>query len=211
MSRAVIAVCAVLAAASARGDQSAFGDFHIDHPGAIHHITAADLPAPFATEIGEQRAGTVPRPARRDAAGAAWLQRVAVRRRAREPAADSDRAERRPLRGRDRPGRIKVLRGRDASRQGAGGRGVRQRPRTVRSGLPSTRRGRTRIVYVGNTDSVVRFPYQVGRSQGARRRRESAAVTGGTFTRRRPLDARRRLLARRKKMFVGVGSRIQRR
>ncbi len=162
MSRAVLVVCAVLVAASARGDQSAFGDFHIDHPGAIHHITAADLPAPFATGSASNAPATVPRPASAkpqalpgysvslyaDALENPRLMRTA-------PNGDIFVAE-------SRPGRIKVLRGRDAS-------GRAQTIEVFATGLarpfgiafyppgPNPTH-----LYVGNTDAVVRFRYQVG-------------------------------------------------
>ena len=63
MNKSVIAACCVFVAASVRGDQSAFGDYHNDHPGAMHHITAADLPAPFATGSASNAPRTVARPA----------------------------------------------------------------------------------------------------------------------------------------------------
>jgi glucose/arabinose dehydrogenase len=162
VTRAVIALCAGLVAASARGDQSAFGDFHIDRPGVTHHITAADLPAPFATGSASNAPSTVPRPASAkpqalpgysvslyaDALENPRLMRTA-------PNGDIFVAE-------SRPGRIKVLRGRDA-----GGRA--QSTEVFASGLarpfgiafyppgPNPTH-----LYVGNTDAVVRFPYQVG-------------------------------------------------
>jgi glucose/arabinose dehydrogenase len=40
----------------------AFGDFSTDHPGVRRMITAADLPAPYATSSAENRASVVPRP-----------------------------------------------------------------------------------------------------------------------------------------------------
>ena len=114
MKRAVFAACALLAAASVGGDQSAFGDYHADRPGARHHVTVADLPAPYATGSASNSPGTVPRPAAAmpqampgytvslyaDALENPRLMRTA-------PNGDIFVAE-------SRPGRIKVLRGRDA-------------------------------------------------------------------------------------------------
>ena len=56
-----------------------------------------------------------------------------------------------------------------------------------------------RWLYVGNTDSVVRFPYQRNDAEGARRAgdRRSRPARGRPPARRRPLDARPRLFARR--------------
>jgi len=162
MKRALFAACALLAAASVGGDQSAFGDYHADRPGARHHITVADLPAPYATGSASNSPSTVPRPAAAmpqampgytvslyaDALENPRLMRTA-------PNGDIFVAE-------SRPGRIKILRGRDAA-------GRAQTTEVFASGLsrpfgiafyppgPNPTH-----VYVGNTDSVVRFPYRGG-------------------------------------------------
>jgi len=162
MRRAAFAACAVLVAASVSGDQSVFGDYHVDRPGTMHKITAADLPAPFATGSASNAPSTVPRPA--DAKPQApsgytvslfadALENPRVMRTA--PNGDIFVAE-------SRPGRIKVLRGRDAA-------GRAQTADVFATGLsrpfgiafyppgPNPTH-----VYVGNTDAVVRFPYQTG-------------------------------------------------
>ena len=162
MKRALFAVCALLAAASVGGDQSAFGDYHADRPGARHRITVADLPAPYATGSASNSPGTVPRPAAAmpqampgytvslyaDALENPRLMRTA-------PNGDIFVAE-------SRPGRVKVLRGRDAA-------GRAQTTEVFASGLSrpfgiafSPPGPNPTHVYVGNTDSVVRFPYRGG-------------------------------------------------
>ena len=157
-----LAAGTLLIAASATGDQSAFSDFRAERPGVIHRITAADLPAPFATTSVSNPPKAVPRPqgAMPQALPgysvtlfAEGLENPRLMRTA--PNGDIFVAE-------SRPGRIKVVRGRDAS-------GKAQTVEVFASGLsrpfgiafyppgPSPTH-----VYVGNTDSVVRFPYQVG-------------------------------------------------
>src|SRR5438067_3802835 len=161
MMRTAMAACALLVAASAGGDQSAFGDYHADRPGATHRITAADLPAPFATGSASNSPGVVPRPADSkpqalpgyavslyaDALENPRLMRTA-------PNGDIFVAE-------SRPGRVKVLRGRDAS-------GRAQTVEVFADGL--TRPFGIALYppganpthgYVGNTESGVRLASQV--------------------------------------------------
>jgi hypothetical protein len=51
-------------AASGNGDGGAptFTDYHGESPGTTHHITVADLPAPYATESVDAGPHVVPRP-----------------------------------------------------------------------------------------------------------------------------------------------------
>src|SRR5438552_13429462 len=96
-------------------DQSACSDFRSEKPGAIHRITVADLPAPFATASARNNSTVAPRPA--DARPQAMpgysvalyadgLENPRLMRTA--PNGDIFVAE-------SRPGRIKVMRGRAAS------------------------------------------------------------------------------------------------
>ena len=99
------------------GRPAAFSDFRREVPGAIHKITVADLPAPRAT----RGVSNPPTHGRSSGGGAAEsdarLRRLRVRERPRQSPADSHGAERRPVRGRERPGRVRVIRGRDGRRQ----------------------------------------------------------------------------------------------
>jgi glucose/arabinose dehydrogenase len=141
--------------------RDAFGDWRADRPGASRHITAADLPKPGATPSVSNFSRVVPRPpsavpqvppgfkAELFAEGLRGprIMRVA-------PNGDIFVAE-------TRAGRIHVLRAAD----GASKPSVSE---IYASGLdepfgiaffPSDK---PQWVYVANTDSVVRFPYQAG-------------------------------------------------
>jgi glucose/arabinose dehydrogenase len=141
--------------------RDAFGDWHADRPGTSRHITADDLPKPGATPSASNVSRLVPRPpsavpqvppgfkAELFAEGLRGprIMRVA-------PNGDIFVAE-------TRAGRIRVLRAAD----GASKPSVNE---IYASGLdepfgiaffPSDR---PQWVYVANTDSVVRFPYQAG-------------------------------------------------
>ena len=144
------------------GRLGAFSDFRREIPGATHRITLADLPAPFASRGVSNPPTLVPRPAGAlpktlpgytvsEYAGGfdnPRLIRVA-------PNGDLFVAE-------SNPGRVKVMRGRAAD----------GRARTVSTFATDLNRpfgiafyplgANPEWVYVGNTDSIVRFPYKVG-------------------------------------------------
>ena len=150
------------ASGPAGGQQAPFSDFRSERPGVVHHITVADLPAPFATSSSSNSPSTVPRPADAKpqtlrgysvALYADGLENPRLMRTA--PNGDIFVAE-------SRPGRVKVIRGRDAA-------GRAQTIEVFATGLtrpfgiafyppgPNPTH-----VYVGDTNAVVRFPYQVG-------------------------------------------------
>ena len=148
-----------------RSGQEGAGPFHgyrDQRPGARHRITVADLPPPYATKSVDEGPDLVERP--KDAwpqappgftvtLFATGLENPRLVRRA--PNGDLFVAE-------SRAGRVRVLRGID-------GDGRVQTLEVFASGLnrpfgiafypPS---GQPQYVYVGNTDEVVRFPYQSG-------------------------------------------------
>jgi glucose/arabinose dehydrogenase len=185
--------------------QSAFSDFRNERPGVIHRITVADLPKPYATESVRNNPTLVPRPAGAMPQAlpgyevslyADGLQNPRLIRTA--PNGDVFVAE-------SDPGRVKVVRGM------AGGKA--ETVEVFASGLnrpfgiaffplgPNPA-----YVYVGNTDSVVRFPYKVGdlKARGAAETLaqlpSKARSDGGHWT--------RDLVFSRdgKKLFVSVGS-----
>lgn len=184
-------------------DNSPFTDFHGEAPGKIHHITTADLPKPFATEGVSNNAEMVPRPAD------AWPKtlpgfRVGLfaenlknpRLVTTAPNGDLFVAE-------SEPGEILVFHGITAE-------GKAQSQQTFATGLnrpfgmafypPGPN---PQYVYVGNTDSVVRFPYQNGDLK-ARGNPETVIATlpsgGGHWTRNLAFSPNG------KQMFVSVGS-----
>lgn len=141
--------------------QAAMGDWSTDAPGVRRKLTAADLPAPYATSSADNSPTVVPRPA-----GA--LPRVPEGFAVEQLTTDVQR----PRMIRTAPngdvfvvessaGRVKVVRGadRDAGpeRVQVFATGLRQ-PFGIGFHPPAA----PRWVYVANTDSVVRFPYVDG-------------------------------------------------
>jgi len=201
-----LAVLLCLVGASAAGDQSAFSDFRSERPGTIHRITAADLPAPFATSSASNSPKVEPRPA--DAKPqtlpgyavelyASGLENPRLMRTA--PNGDVFVAE-------SRPGRVKVIRGR-----GADGRAQTievfadrlARPFGIAFYPPGPN---PTHVYVGNTDSIVRFPYRVGDLK-ARGSKETIAAVPTSTPPGRGHWSRDIVFSRDgKKMYVSVGS-----
>jgi glucose/arabinose dehydrogenase len=148
--------------APATAPASPFVDWRGQHPGAVHKVTVADLPPPNATKSANNGPNLVPRPE------GAWPQAPAgfevglfaenlhnPRLLRTAPNGDVFVVE-------SRPGNILVMRG-------IGPDGKPQRTETFATGLrqpfglafyppgPDPR-----WVYVGNTDSIVRFPYVSG-------------------------------------------------
>lgn len=201
---ALIAV--LLIAVSLSGQQSAFSDFRRERPGVMHKITVADLPAPFATPSANNSPSAVPRPSGAMpetlpgysvALYAEGLENPRLMRTA--PNGDVFVAE-------SRPGRVKVMRGRDAA-------GRAQTVEVFASGLsrpfgiafyppgPNPTH-----VYIGNTDAVVRFPYQVGDLK-ARGPQETIAAVPTSTPPGRGHWSRDIVFSRdARKMYVSVGS-----
>ena len=149
--------------------QAAFADYSQEKPGTFRKITLADLPQPFASSSAFNFASVIPRPAdawpqappgfkvELYAAGLNYNRLIRT-----APNGDLFLAE-------SRLGEIKVFRGLDKQ-------GKAQQTETFATGLkmpfgiafypPGVN---PQWVYVGNTDSVVRFPYHNGdlRATGA--------------------------------------------
>jgi glucose/arabinose dehydrogenase len=181
-----------------------FSDYRVEKPGAIHRITVADLPAPFATQAANNGPKVVPRP---QGALPQTLPGYTVTQYA--DGLENPRLIRTAPNGdlfvaETGPGRIRVLRGRDAA-------GKAQEMEIFAAelnrpfGIAFYPAGpNPQFVYIGNTDSIVRYPYQVGDLKA--RAPQEVIVTGqfpggGHSTRDIAFSADG------KKMFVGVGSR----
>jgi len=142
--------------------REAFGDFSTDHPGVRRLITAADLPAPYATSSAENHAQVVPRPSD------AW------------PQAPAGFQVQLFATGLDEPRKIITAPNGDlfVAESDAGAvtvfRGVKSdgsfaQKETFASGLKHPfglafypTGANPQYLYVGNTGSVVRYPYQNG-------------------------------------------------
>jgi glucose/arabinose dehydrogenase len=142
--------------------QVVFTDYRGQKPGVIHKITPRDLPAPFESKSVDNGPKMVPKPAN------AWPEAPAGFKvdqyalglenpRLIRPAPNGDL-----FLAESRPGRIKVLRGIDSA-------GKAQTVEVFAEGLKQPFGiafypvgPNPKYVYVANTDSVVRFPYNSG-------------------------------------------------
>jgi glucose/arabinose dehydrogenase/cytochrome c5 len=179
-----------------------FTDFRFEEPGKIRKITAESLPAPYATETSNNGPKVVARP------DGAWPQVPAgFKVQLYASGLDNPRLIRTAPNGdfflaESESGKIKVLRGITADGKpkeiSVFATGL-NRPYGIAFYPPGDK---PHWVYVGNTDSVVRFPYQNGdvRATGAAQHLADLPHGGGHWTR----DVQ--FTADGKKMFVGVGS-----
>jgi glucose/arabinose dehydrogenase/mono/diheme cytochrome c family protein len=180
-----------------------FTDYRYEKPGAMRHITANDLPAPFATKSAGNGPELAPRPAN------AWPQAPAgfkveqyvsgldnPRLILTAPNGDFFVAE-------SDPGDIKVFRGITSA-------GAPQQVEVFASGLKEPYGiafyppgPNPQWVYVGDTNAILRFPYQSGdlKARGAAEHIADVPAGGGHWTRDLVFSPDG------KKMFVGVGSR----
>lgn len=166
-----IGLCALAAAWAAAltidpKDLATFADAQTLKPGTFHKITAQDLPKPFATKSSANFARTIPRPE------GAWPQAPAgFKVELYATGLDTPRQIRRAPNGdffvvesgsQRKPGAVLVFRGRGAD-------GKPEKVSTFATGLkqpfgvnfyPAGKN--PEWVYVGNTNSVVRFPYRNG-------------------------------------------------
>jgi glucose/arabinose dehydrogenase len=184
--------------------KAAFGDFRTDAPGVRRHITAGDLPQPYATETPRNQVSMVEKPAggqlkvpagfeiRQFASG---LDKPRLMRTA--PSGDIFVAE-------SNAGNIRVL------RPSADG-GSAEKNEIFASGLTRPygiafypNNANPEWVYVGNTDSVVRFPYRNG---DLKARGEAEVVVAKLPTAERGHWTRDVMFSKDgSKMFVSVGS-----
>jgi len=188
---------------SAPPPQPPFTDFRFEQPGEIRKITAQDLPAPYATESANKGPQLVARPhdAWPKAPAGFTVQQYAT-------GLDNPRLIRTAPNGdfflaESSSGEIKVFRGITSAGKpelaGTFATGL-SRPYGIAFFPPGDK---PEWVYVGNTDSVVRFAYQNGdlKASGPAQHIVDLPAGSGHWTR----DVR--FTADGKKMFVAVGSR----
>jgi len=198
---------AICALALADDRTTTFSDYKTEFPGAMHKITVADLPAPYATEAVDNGPTVVARP--KDAwpkapqgfkvdLYATGLNNPRLIRPA--PNGDLFLAE-------SEPGDIKVFRG-------IGADGKPQQTEVFAKGLnkpfgiafyPPGKN--PQWVYIGNTDSVVRFPYKTGDMRASGPSQKITDLPGGGRLRGGGHWTRDIAFSRDgKKMYVSVGS-----
>jgi glucose/arabinose dehydrogenase len=160
--RTVSAARELRALSQTSGQAGPFTDYRMEKPGNVHHISTADLPQPYATPAVENHPHVASRPSQ------AWPQ-APVGFKVDLYAADlkNPRLIRTAPNGdlflaESGPGRILVFRGITANGKpetmGTFATGL-TRPFGIAFYPPGPD---PKFVYVGNTDSVVRFPYQNG-------------------------------------------------
>src|SRR5229473_1970638 len=158
----VLRVVAAVAAEGTEAKQSVYTDFRGQSPGAIHKITPADLPKPYVSKSALNHARLVPRPKN------AWPQAApGFKVELYAEGLDNPRLIRTAPNGdlflaESEPGRIRVLR----AASGASKPAVNEvyasglnKPFGIAFYPPGPH---PRYVYIGDTDAVLRFPYQEG-------------------------------------------------
>lgn len=203
---AVLVICASTLY-SQNGKQVTFSDYSEQAPGVVHKITVADLPQPYASKSVDNSPDLVPRP------NDAWPQAPAgfkvdlyatglhnPRLMRTAPNGDLFVAE-------SDEGDVKVFRG-------IGKDGKPERTEVFATGLrkpfginfyPPGRN--PQWVYIGNTDSVVRFPYKNGDMKATGPEQKIADLPGGGHLRGGGHWTRDIVFSPDgKKMFVSVGS-----
>lgn len=162
-----------------QGQTTTFSDYKTEAPGAMHKITAADLPPPYATKAVDNGPHMVARP--KDA----WPQapqgfKVDLY----TTGLDNPRLIRPAPNGdlflaESEPGNIKVFRGigRDGKPQQSG---VFAKGLNKPFGIAFYPPGKDpQWIYIGNTDSVVRFPYKSGDMKASGPEQKIADLPGG--------------------------------
>jgi glucose/arabinose dehydrogenase len=159
--------------------QATFSDYAEQAPGVVHKITVADLPQPYATKSVDNGADLVPRPSD------AWPQAPAgFKVELYASGLDNPRLMRTAPNGdvflaESNPGDIKVFRGVTSD-------GKAQTSEVFATGLKKPfgiafypPGPNPEWVYVGNTDSVVRFPYKNGDLRAGGAEQKIADLPGG--------------------------------
>jgi glucose/arabinose dehydrogenase len=195
-------------AANVDGRPAAFSDFRREVPGAVHRITLADLPAPLASNPVSNGPTVVPRPAGalpKALPGYVVSEYVG--------GLDNPRLIRTAPNGdlfvaESNPGRVRVIRGRKAD-------GRAQTVSTFATGLKQPfgiafypLGPNPTWVYVGNTDSIVRFPYEVGdlEARGEPETIVKGVPAGGNLPGGGHWSRDIAFSPDGKKMYIGVGS-----
>ena len=193
---------AIAAGVSAPPPQAPFTDYRYERPGAIRKITLKDLPAPFATQSAGNGPEVVPRPEN------AWPQVLpGFKVELYATGFDEPRLIRTAPNGdffvaESHPGNIRVFRGITAEgkpvQAGIFATGLKQ-PFGINFYPPGPD---PQWIYVGNTNSIVRFPYRNGDLKARGPAEHIADVPSGRGHWTRDIQ----FAPDGRKMFVSVGS-----
>ncbi len=187
---------------TAAAPQGPFTDYRYEKPGTTHHITAKDLPAPFATKSAMNGARVVDRPANVLPIAPAGFKVELFATGLNEPRAMTTAPNGDIFLAESHAGDIKVFRG-------IGSDGKPQQTGTFVSGLHQPYGiafyppgNNPQYIYIGNTDSIVRFAYKSGdlKASGKPEKIADLPAGGGHWTRDLVFSQDG------KQLFVGVGS-----
>ena len=189
-------------ASNAPPSQGPFTDYRYEKPGAIHHITANDLPVPFATKSATNGPNVVDRPANALPIAPPGFKVELFATGFNEPRAMTTAPNGDIFVAESHGGKITVLRGigndGKAQQKSAFASGLKQ-PYGIAFYPPGPN---PQYVYVGDTDAVVRFAYKNGDLKASGGPEKIVDLPGGGYHWTRDLvfsqDGKR--------LFVGVGS-----
>lgn len=182
--------------------QAPFTDYRFEKPGTTHHITAKDLPAPFATQSAVNGARIVDRPANVIPIAPAGFKVDMFATGLNEPRAMITAPNGDIFLAESHGGDIKVFRGISSDgkpKQSETFASSLNRPYGMAFYPPGQN---PQYLYIGNTDSIVRYPYKDGDLKASGKPEKIADLPGGGGHWTRDLvfsqDG--------KQLFVGVGS-----
>ena len=155
--------------------QAAFADYSQQHPGVRRKITVADLPAPTPDESVDNGADMVPRPKTPGRRPPKASRSSSTHRASTSRASSAPRPTATSSSPRARAGEVKVLRDADGDGKPQTVTDLRHRPQPALRHRLLSRGPNPQCVYVGNTDSVVRFPYKNGDLKATRHARDDRA------------------------------------
>ena len=187
---------------SAPPPQAPFTDYRYEKPGATHHITAKDLPAPFATKSAVNGPRVIDRPANVLPIAPPGFKVELFATDLNEPRAMTTAPNGDVFLAESHGGDIKVFRG-------IGSDGKPKQTETFVSGLKQPygiafypAGENPQYIYIGSTDSIVRYPYKNGdlKPAGAPQKIADLPPGGNHWTRDLVFSPDG------KQLFVGVGS-----
>jgi glucose/arabinose dehydrogenase len=182
--------------------QGPFTDYRYEKPGATHHITAKDLPAPFATKSATNGPRVVDRPANVLPIAPPGFKVELFATGLNEPRAMTTAPNGDIFLAESHPGDIKVFRGIGADgkpKQTENFVGGLKQPYGIAFYPPGPQ---PRYIYIGDTDAIVRIPYNNGdlKASGTPEKIADLPPGGGHWTRDLVFSQDG------KQLFVGVGS-----
>jgi glucose/arabinose dehydrogenase len=182
--------------------EAPFTDYRYEKPGAVHHITAKDLPAPFATKSATNGPNVIDRPANALPVAPPGFKVELFAAGFNEPRAMKTAPDGDVFLAESHGGKITVL-------HGVGADGKVQQMTSFSSGLKQPYGiafyppgPNPQYVYIGDTDAIVRFAYKNGDLKASGSPEKITDLPGGPYHWTRDIvfsqDGKR--------LFVGVGS-----